>query len=42
VLVAATLAGRIVLVDGTLTPQWSWRDRWELCSGKPRRTGFNL
>lgn len=40
--VAAAIAERIVLVDGTLAPVWSWRGHRELYSGKHRRTGFNL
>ena len=40
--VAAAIANRIVLVDGTLAPVWSWSGRRELYSGKHRRTGFNL
>jgi hypothetical protein len=40
--VAAAIANRIVLLDGTLAPVWSWRGRRELFSGKHRRTGFNL
>ena len=40
--IAAALADRIVLVDGTLAPVWSWRGHRGLYSGKHRRTGFNL
>lgn len=40
--IAAAVANRIVLVDGTLAPVWSWRGHRELYSGKHRRTGFNL
>jgi len=40
--VSATIAGRIVLLDGTLVPVWSWRGHRELYSGKHRRTGFNV
>lgn len=40
--VTAAVADRIVLVDGTLAPVWSWRGHRELYSGKHRRTGFNL
>ena len=40
--VSTEIADRIVLVDGTLAPVWSWRGHRELYSGKHRRTGFNL
>jgi hypothetical protein len=40
--VAAAIADRIVLVDGTLASVWSWRGHCELYSGKHRRTGFNV
>lgn len=40
--IAAAAADRIVLVDGTLAPVWSWRGHQWLYSGKHRRTGFNL
>lgn len=35
------LAGRIVLVDGTLIPTFNWRHRDDLLSGKHRRKGVN-
>jgi DDE superfamily endonuclease/Helix-turn-helix of DDE superfamily endonuclease len=34
--------GRIVLVDGTLTPIWSYRGRKELWNKKHQATGFNV
>jgi hypothetical protein len=40
--IAAAVADRIVLVDGTLAPVWSWNGHRRLYSGKHRRTGFNL
>lgn len=43
VLVAADLtADEHYIVDGTLVPCWSWRDRRELYSGKHQTTGVNL
>ncbi|CAM3140527.1 transposase family protein [Actinomyces slackii] len=30
------------IVDGTLLPCWSWKDRPDLFSGKHKRTGMNL
>lgn len=33
--------GRVCLVDGTITPCWSWADRDELWSRKHGTTGFN-
>jgi hypothetical protein len=33
--------GIVVLVDGTLTPCWSWADAPELRSGKHKTTGHN-
>lgn len=33
--------GRVVLVDGTITPCWSYEDRKELWSRKHGTTGFN-
>lgn len=35
------VAGRVVLVDGTLCPCWSWRTHPELRSGKHATTGHN-
>jgi len=35
------LTGRVVLVDGTLAPWWSWADAPELRSGKHHTTGHN-
>ena len=37
-----TVKGRIVLVDGTLTPCWSYEDRQELWNKKHKITGFNV
>jgi hypothetical protein len=34
-------AGIVVLIDGTLTPCWSWADAPELRSGKHKTTGHN-
>jgi hypothetical protein len=34
-------ASIVVLVDGTLTPCWSWADAPELQSGKHKTTGHN-
>jgi len=33
--------GRVVLVDGTLTPCWSYKEHQELWNGKHKTTGFN-
>jgi hypothetical protein len=33
--------GRVVLVDGTLAPCWSYEDHQELWNKKHKRTGFN-
>ena len=33
---------RQYIIDGTLVPCWSWRDRPELYSGKHHTTGVNL
>ena len=33
---------RQYIIDGTLAPCWSWRDRPELYSGKHHTTGVNL
>ncbi len=33
--------GRVCLVDGTITPCWSWQDHKELWSRKHGTTGFN-
>jgi DDE superfamily endonuclease len=33
--------GRVVLVDGTLTPCWSYEEHRELWNGKHKTTGFN-
>lgn len=35
------LTGRVVLIDGTLTPCWSWADVDDLYSGKHKTTGHN-
>ena len=35
-------AGQVLLVDGTLTPCWSYRDHQELWNGKHKTTGFNI
>lgn len=35
------IKGRVVLVDGTITPCWSYADRRELWSRKHGTTGFN-
>jgi hypothetical protein len=34
-------AGRVMVVDGSLHPCWSWRDHPELRSGKHKTTGHN-
>ena len=34
--------GDAFVVDGTLAPCWSWRDRQDLYSGKHKTTGLNL
>src|SRR5260370_7052542 len=33
--------GRVVLVDGTLTPCWSYEEHQELWNKKHKTTGFN-
>jgi hypothetical protein len=33
--------GQVVLVDGTLTPCWSYEEHQELWNKKHKRTGFN-
>lgn len=38
---AQVLAGRVTLVDGTLTPCWSWKKAPQLYSGKHHTTGHN-
>ena len=38
---AQVLAGRVALVDGTLTPCWSWKNAPQLYSGKHHTTGHN-
>ena len=38
---AQALAGRVTLVDGTLTPCWSWKSAPQLYSGKHHTTGHN-
>jgi hypothetical protein len=35
------VTGRVVLVDGTITPCWSYREHDELLSGEKHITGFN-
>jgi hypothetical protein len=35
------VSGRLCLVDGTITPCWSWSDHDELWSRKHGTTGFN-
>ena len=35
------LTGRVAVLDGTLTPCWSWADAPELYSGKHHNTGHN-
>jgi transposase len=35
------ITGRVVIVDGTLTPCWSWADVEDLYSGKHKTTGHN-
>jgi hypothetical protein len=37
--VAAAVDGRVVVVDGSLHPCWSWADRRDLWSGKHKQTG---
>ena len=39
--VAEASSGRVVVLDGTLTPCWSWADAPQLYSGKHRTTGHN-
>lgn len=39
--VAADLAGRVALIDGSLHPCWSWADRKDLHSGKHKTTGHS-
>jgi transposase len=38
---AEALTGLVTLIDGTLTPCWSWADAPELRSGKHHTTGHN-
>ena len=38
---AEAVTGRVIVVDGTLTPCWSWAGAPELYSGKHRTTGHN-
>jgi hypothetical protein len=38
---AEQVAGKIILVDGTLVPTWHWRHRRDLYSGKHHRYGIN-
>jgi len=38
---ADEVAGRITIVDGTLTPCWSWAHVEGLYSGKHKTTGHN-
>lgn len=40
--VRGRITGRIVLLDGSLAPVWSWAGHRELRSGKHKRTGFNF
>lgn len=35
-------AGQVLLVDGTLTPCWSYHDQRQLWNGKHKTTGFNI
>jgi hypothetical protein len=35
-------AGRVLLVDGTLAPCWSYKDQCDLWNGKHNTTGFNI
>ena len=35
------MKGRVVLVDGTLTPCWSYEEHQELWNKKHKTTGFN-
>lgn len=30
------------IIDGTLLPRWSWKDRPDLCSGGHRTAGLNV
>lgn len=39
---AAAYKGTTLLVDGSLTPCWSWKDAPELYSGKHETTGHNV
>ena len=34
--------GGVHIIDGTLLPCWSWKDRTDLWSGKHKRTGLSL
>lgn len=36
---AEGLAGRVAVIDGSLHPCWSWRDKKDLWSGKHKETG---
>ena len=38
----ADTKGATLLVDGSLTPCWSWKDAPELYSGKHKTTGHNI
>ena len=38
---AEAVTGRVIVVDGTLAPCWSWAEAPELYSGKHRTTGHN-
>ena len=34
--------GAQLIIDGTLLPRWSWKDRPDLCSGGHRTAGLNV
>jgi YD repeat-containing protein len=36
---AEGLAGRVAVIDGSLHPCWSWKDKKDLWSGKHKETG---
>ena len=38
----AASKGTTLLVDGSLTPSWSWKDATEMYSGKHKTTGHNV
>jgi hypothetical protein len=40
--VKGRIAGRVVLLDGTLAPVWSWAGRRGLWAGKHKTTGMNF